>query len=176
MVDYNSNSVKISVDPLFHSDVHTIEVEQLLRLGGELGLRYPDGAHMTATISHISHGVHMQGRLGGVEHAVCARCLEPFARAIHIEISETFSEDVGKDEDFYSEVSPLVDRSIDLTDLVSQLLEVDEPIAPVCSDACRGMCSTCGTNLNLSPCTCAQSSADPRLAGLARLRDELEKM
>ncbi len=168
--------MKISVDPLFHSDVQTIEVEQLVRLSGELGLRYPDGAHMTATISHISHGVHMQGTLGGVEREVCARCLEPFARPTNIEISETFSEDVGKDEDFYSEVSPLVDRSIDLTDLVSQLLEVDEPIAPVCSDWCRGMCGSCGTNLNLGPCTCAQNNDDPRLAGLARLRDELEKM
>lgn len=167
--------MKISVDPLFHSDAQTIEVEQLVRLGGELGLRYPDGAKMNATINRISHGVHMEGTLGGVEHEQCARCLESFTRPINIEISETFSEDVSKDEDFYSEVSPLVDRSIDLTDLVSQLLEVDEPIAPVCSDLCRGMCSTCGTNLNVTPCTCAQSNDDPRLAGLARLRDELEK-
>ncbi len=131
---------------------------------------------MTATIHRIAHGVHVQGTLRGVEREQCARCLESFARPTNIEISETFSEDVGKDEDFYSEVSPLVDRAIDLTDLVSQLLEVDEPIAAICSDRCRGICPTCGTNLNLRQCTCAQSNDDPRLAGLARLRDELEKM
>lgn len=172
---YNGSSVKISVERLFHPDVSGLEVEQPIQLRGDLALRYPDGVTLRAKISRISHGVHMQGTLSGVERETCARCLEPFARPIEIEIAETFSEDVGKDEDFYSEVSPLIDRTIDLTDLVSQLLEVDEPMAAVCSDACRGICPACGGNRNLVACSCEDNKVDARLAGLARLRDELEK-
>jgi uncharacterized protein len=166
--------MKISVDRLFHPDVEAIEVEQNVRLGDELATRYPNGVHLSAKISRISHGVHMQGLLQGVEVETCARCLETFDRPIKIDVAETFSEDVGKDEDFYADLSPLIDRTIDLTDLVSQLLEVDEPMAALCSPECLGICPTCGANRNNSPCACNQTRSDPRLAGLARLRDELE--
>lgn len=166
--------MKISVDPLFHPDVAAIEVDEQLRLTGELAQRYPDGVHVKATITPIAHGVHMQGMLSGTESETCVRCLEPFLRPAHVDIAETFSEDVRRDEDMYAEVAPLVDRSIDLSDLVSQLLEVDEPMAAVCSDACRGICPLCGANRNVVSCGCEAHTIDARLAGLARLRDEMQ--
>jgi uncharacterized protein len=165
--------VKISVDRVFHPDIEAIEVEESLRLAGELGERYPDGVAVSAKITHISHGVRMQGSLKGSEREICARCLEPFTRNTSIDIEETFSEEVSKEEDFYSEVAPLVDRSIDLSDLVSQLLEVDEPLAAICSESCMGICPTCGVNRNLLKCACEEHTVDARLAGLARFRDEL---
>lgn len=166
--------MKISVEPLFHPDVTAIDVDQQLRLAGELASRYPDGVHVKATITPIAHGVHMHGTLSGTETETCVRCLEPFPRPATVNIEETFSEDVRRDEDMYADVAPLVDRSIDLSDLVSQLLEVDEPMAAVCSDTCRGICPMCGANRNLVSCSCEAHTVDARLAGLARLRDELQ--
>jgi uncharacterized metal-binding protein YceD (DUF177 family) len=166
--------MNISVERLFHPNVEAIEIDHVVRPAPELAARYPGGARLIATISRISHGVHMAGALHGTEREVCARCLETFDRPIAIDVQETFSEDVGKDEDFYADVSPLVGRIIDLTDLVSQLLEVDEPMAALCSPSCKGICPACGANRNKTPCACVQAAPDPRLAGLARLRDELE--
>jgi uncharacterized protein len=172
---YNGSSVKISVDRVFYPEVEAIEVAQPLRLAGDLAERYPGGVYVDARITHIAHGVHMQGTLSGVEREVCVRCLEAFDRPTSIEIEETFSEDVHADEDFWADVAPLVDRSIDLSDLVSQLLEVDEPMAAICSETCRGICPVCGVNRNVVACTCEGHTPDERLAGLARLRDELER-
>ena len=166
--------MKISVDRLFHPDVEAIELDQPLRLSGDLALRYPDGVHVSARITPIAHGVHMHGTLTGTERETCVRCLEPYSRQTEIDVEETFSEDVGREEDFYADVAPLVDRSIDLSDLVSQLLEVDEPLAAICSEACLGICPQCGTNRNVAKCSCEAHTVDARLAGLARLRDELE--
>jgi uncharacterized protein len=166
--------LKISVDRLFHPDVKAIEVEQPLRLTGDLASRYPDGVYVSAKITPIVHGVHMHGTISGVERETCVRCLEPYSRAANIAFEETFSEDVRSEEDFYAEVAPLVDRSIDLSDLVSQLLEVDEPMAAICSDSCLGICPACGANRNVVTCSCEAHTIDARLAGLARLRDELK--
>jgi uncharacterized protein len=167
--------MKISVERLFHPDVEAIEVDQVVGPSGELASRYIDGVRLMAKITHITHGVFMQGSIEGRERETCARCLESFDRTTKIEVAETFSEDVGKDEDFYSNVAPLVDRTIDLTDLVSQLLEVDEPMAALCSPGCLGICPSCGVNRNKKACACVHTQPDPRLAGLALLRDELEK-
>lgn len=166
--------MKISVDRLFHPDVEAIELDQPLRLSGDLAHRYPDGVHISARITPIAHGVHMHGTLKGTERETCVRCLEPYSRPTEIDVEETFSEDVGREQDFYADVAPLVDRTIDLSDLVSQLLEVDEPIAAICSDSCLGICPQCGANRNVVKCSCESHTVDARLAGLARLRDELE--
>ncbi len=167
--------MKLSVDRLFHPDVVAIEVDQPLRLTGELGKRYPRGVRLTGTVTHISHGVHLHGRVSGEERETCSRCLEEFPRHTDIEFDETFSEDVKPEDELLSEVSPLVDRCIDVTALVEQLLEVDEPMAAVCNDDCKGICPLCGSNRNQVECRCHEDVVDARLAGLAAIRDELDR-
>lgn len=166
--------MKISVDRLFHPDIEAIEVDTPVRLQGELAERYPSGVALSGKITRISHGVHLHGRVTGVECETCARCLENFERAANIEFDETFSEDVKAADALFSDVAPLLDRSIDLSALTAQLLEVDEPMAAVCSETCRGICPMCGANRNQVACSCKESFADARLAGLAALRDELQ--
>jgi DUF177 domain-containing protein len=166
--------VKIPVDRLFGADVEAIEVNQVVRLPGDVGLRYPQGVKVVAAVSRISHGVYMEGFVEGEETETCVRCLEQFNRHTRVTVEEAFSEDVAPEDAIFSEVSPLVDRSIDLDDLVSQLLEVDEPMAAVCDERCKGICPVCGSNRNVSGCDCKESIVDERLAGLARLLQERE--
>ncbi len=99
-------------------------------------------------------------------------CLEEFKRPTRVAVEEAFSEDVAPNDALFSELSPLVDRSIDLDDLVTQLLEVDEPMAAVCDERCKGICPLCGSNRNVSGCECKEAIVDERLAGLARLLQE----
>ncbi|MBC5806418.1 MAG: DUF177 domain-containing protein [Candidatus Eremiobacter antarcticus] len=167
--------MKISVDRLFHPDIEAIEIEQTLRFREELGQRYPNGVRLNGRITHISHGVHVHGSIEGSERETCVRCLEPFWRDTNILVEETYSEDVKPQDELFSDVAPLTDRSIDLSALVAQLLEVEEPLAPVCRESCAGLCPRCGVNRNEIACGCAQDALDERLAGLAVLRDELSR-
>ena len=167
--------MKIPVDRLFGSDVEAIEVNQTVRPGGDVGARYPDGVNVVATIGRITHGVHMEGFVEGVETETCVRCLEEFKRATRVALAETFSEDVAPKDALFSDVSPLVNRTIDLDDLVTQLLEIDEPMAAVCDEACMGICPVCGGNRNVADCSCEASVKDERMAGLARLIQERDR-
>lgn len=164
--------MKIPVDRLFGSDVEAIEVNQPLRLSGDLGARYPDGVRVVATIEPISRGVYMEGHVEGIERETCVRCLEEFNRPTRIAIEEAFSEEVAPTDALFSEVSPLVDRAIDLDDLVTQLLVVDEPMAAICDERCKGICPVCGGNRNVTACSCKEGIVDERLAGLAKLLKE----
>jgi uncharacterized protein len=164
--------MKISVERLFGHDAEVIEVDQPLRLRDELAARYPDGVRLTASVRHIQHGVYMEGHAQGREVETCTRCLEPFVREVRVAIEEVFSEDVPAQDAQFSDLAPLVDRTIDANELVEQLLEVDEPMAAVCSDDCRGICPTCGANRNRERCDCRDDSIDERLAGLAKFLQE----
>ena len=164
--------VKISVERLFGPDLEVIEVDQRVALDGELAARYPDGVRVVAEIRHIQHGVYMEGYVEGREIETCARCLEPFVRETRVRIEEPYSEDVRAADAQFSDVAPLVDRSIDLNELVEQLLVVDEPIAVVCKQDCRGICQRCGANKNREQCDCRDDEIDPRFAGLTKFLQE----
>ena len=166
--------MKILVDRLFGGDVDAIEVDERLRLSGDLAVRYPDGVRVSATIERISHGVYMEGSVDGVETETCVRCLEQFRRPAHVVVEEMFSEDVAPSEAPFSAASALIDRTIDLDDLVAQLLEVDEPMAAICDERCKGICPLCGGNRNVVACSCSERIVDERLAGLSRLLKERE--
>ena len=43
----------------------------------------------------------------------------------------------------------------------------------LCSEDCKGLCPTCGADLNLGPCGC-RKEVDPRLAVLAQLLQQDE--
>lgn len=48
---------------------------------------------------------------------------------------------------------------IDLSDVISEQLQLQVPFQPLCKDICKGMCSHCGTDLNLGRCACSKIKA-----------------
>lgn len=49
------------------------------------------------------------------------------------------------------------------------------PVQPVCKEDCKGLCPTCGANLNEGNCACEKTSLDPRLAPLQGLKIAKDK-
>jgi uncharacterized protein len=61
------------------------------------------------------------------------------------------------------------DGMLDLIELIREQFVLALPMKPLCTDACRGLCPQCGTNLNKTQCGCAPKWEDPRLAPLKSL-------
>jgi uncharacterized protein len=57
---------------------------------------------------------------------------------------------------------------LDLAEALRQYGVAAEPMAPVCTDTCRGLCPLCGADLNEAPCACGEPM-DPRWAQLQAL-------
>jgi uncharacterized protein len=108
----------------------------------------------------------------------CGRCLEPFEIPVHAPFDLRYApapsaaagdeREVGDDDlttAFYR------DHAIDLEELMREQFQLALPMKPLCSESCRGLCPTCGGNLNTNPCTCEPAWEDPRLAGLKSLLD-----
>ena len=64
------------------------------------------------------------------------------------------------------------DDKIDLGQLMREQFLLSLPMKPLCSDACRGLCPVCGTNLNRGSCDCKSTWDDPRLAALREIREK----
>ena len=61
------------------------------------------------------------------------------------------------------------DDQLDLDQLLTEDILLDVPSKFLCSPGCKGLCPTCGKNLNQGPCGCERDTVDPRLAVLKDL-------
>jgi uncharacterized protein len=110
--------------------------------------------------------VTASGTLVAPWRAACRRCAKSVHGVIDVRVAEPYRRGAEPDdEDAY----PLVDETVDLTDLVRDSIVLELPLAPLCRRDCAGLCATCGADRNEDPCGC-RPDADPRWATLDALR------
>ncbi len=94
----------------------------------------------------------------------CARCLDSVKVQHSFHISEAFSKTEREDTEY--EVTVLTSGNIDLSEVTENAFVGSIPINYLCKEDCKGLCKTCGVNLNHESCSCADDNIDPRLAVL----------
>ena len=109
----------------------------------------------------------------------CSRCLEPFRLTVdapfdlrYLPFSAASTEPEREVEEEDLETGYYRDDQIDLNQLLREQFYLALPMKPLCREDCKGLCSHCGTNLNLGSCDCAPAWEDPRLAALKALKDD----
>lgn len=153
--------------------------EPLGEIDPELVAVAPIQGHVKFVRTH--DGVLVTGDLATVLEVNCTRCLEAFDLPVEIEIEEEFKSTIdlrtGAQLPIVTdETETLIDEHhiIDLTEVVRQDLLLALPLTPLCRPDCKGLCQSCGKNLNEGPCDCEPESSDPRWSVLADLLQELD--
>jgi uncharacterized protein len=115
---------------------------------------------------------YWHGVIEGDVELPCRRCLGEASGHVsaeaHLIFAEAEAEDVTDDPDVFV----LDDRSpeLDLRPAVREQWLLNVPGYALCRDDCQGLCPTCGAELNLGPCACAATAADPRWETLHKRR------
>lgn len=136
--------------------------------------------HLTgiARMDRTPDGILVRARMSGEQAAQCSRCLKDVTYAVTVEFEEEYIPTI--DVDTGAHISPpagdeeayrINDHHIlDLTEPVAQYWSMAEPIAPVCEDACRGLCPVCGEEIGASDHKCTREQIDDRWAALRNLK------
>ncbi len=100
--------------------------------------------------------------------AVCSRCLKDFPYELSFDFEDQFIP-----AEFYSvedEEGAFVFEKDEFTidDRIREHILLHLPMRFICSDSCKGLCSRCGTDLNVNSCSCADGDIDPRLEILSK--------
>lgn len=119
---------------------------------------------------------------GGIKTDVrlpCSRCLTDVVMPVEVEIDEQFplvhlgDAVFAMPEEEEDTVSELVNNNLlDLEELIRQDLLVAMPIQPLCTPDCKGLCPTCGHDLNAEECTCPPETTVSPFQVLAGLLEE----
>ncbi len=124
-----------------------------------------------------NRGILVDADLHAALATECSRCLRPMEIPVDIRIEEEFlpaldmatGQPLSTDEE--PEVARLTDHhEIDLAPLVRDELLLAEPIAPVHSPDCPGLCPVCGLPLDEGTHDHPDDDVDPRLEALRDFR------
>ena len=123
------------------------------------------------TVRNMAGALLLEGSAVSTLELVCDRCLKPFTQPLDLPVSTLLAETLEDEEN--DEIVLLEDGCLDLDELFTTALVLSMDSKHVCSEDCKGLCPTCGTDLNQGPCGC-RKEIDPRLAALAQLLDKDE--
>lgn len=142
------------------------------------GLEFSQAAIRGAVnLSKHGHDILVRGRLEGELGLSCGRCLEPFTTPVEtdfdlllvpapqgqgLEEEELSAQEL--DVDFYT------DETVDLEAIIREQIILMMPLKPLCREDCRGLCPSCGANLNRESCACQTEKSDSPFTQLAKLK------
>jgi len=130
-------------------------------------------------VDKFGHEVFVRGTVHSLLELECSRCLKVFPYETDLDVDVVYHpleelrdeerheiKDDELDTDFYK------GDELDIDELVKEQVILSIPIKPLCSETCRGICASCGTDLSTDTCTCETRETDPRLEILKQLLDK----
>ena len=129
---------------------------------GQKEFQVEDGFSFDAVFTNTGDGILATGIVRASATGACDRCLEPASFEVAGEIQEYYlfaePDDPDAFEDGYEVVGE--DRVVDLSDAIYDAVAIDTPFVVLCDPDCKGLCPTCGANLNRETCDCAAKRAE----------------
>ena len=123
--------------------------------------------------------IRVSGNLETKIELQCARCLEPVVEDVQRQF-DLFYSPLPKDtkpeeerlQDLDADIGFYQGDGLFLADILTEQVLLAVPMKVICRSDCRGLCAACGANLNHEECRCETHATDPRLAPLARLKQD----
>lgn len=137
---------------------------------------FPKGIHSEAKAKWIEPEVLLvEIFIEGEIVSSCARCLAPVSLEISGNLMYLYSTKSADslEEDFGDEEPIELENFGRVLDIGPQIQESIFALLPrkiLCNENCKGLCPSCGKNLNEGPCSCEKEISDPRLEALKQFK------
>lgn len=124
---------------------------------------------VSGTVRNMADALVLEGTAETTLDLICDRCLKPFRQDMRVPVETLLAETLEDEEN--DEILLLDNGEVDLDEVFTTALVLAMDSKHVCSEDCKGLCATCGADLNEGPCGC-KPEIDPRFAALAQLLDK----
>jgi len=163
--------MELNVLPILNCEGKRLEIDATV----EVAMRDGDNFKVLAPVAVSGAIVNIGGCLeleaeGTAELSLtCDRCAEGFTTTIPFVMEERFKKEDAIGEDANPDITPLTGSVIDLDALTYDTLVMALPSKILCKEDCKGICTSCGKNLNQGSCDCDTRPTDPRFDVLDQL-------
>jgi uncharacterized metal-binding protein YceD (DUF177 family) len=135
------------------------------------GLEFGPSIQVQLDVGRTGNDLDLALVFTGDRRGECDRCLKPFEEAFRGSI-RAIARRAGPDHELAGQDGVIFHDglTLDLTVEVREAVLVDIPIQQLCTADCRGLCPSCGIDLNTGSCDCSRDAIDPRWEALRKAR------
>jgi uncharacterized protein len=171
---------KRAVDIVFQPKVS--DFPSLVEIMQSGDCKFTDPLRVEMKIGLAGELVLAAGRFRLQANIACNRCLQRYDLTLESDFELTFIQQTACDDlrspdqevielsEAEMDLLPFSGDQIDFTEAVQSEIVAAMPMRPLCSDHCKGLCHTCGADLNQGPCNCRPESINPSFAILKDLK------
>jgi len=130
-----------------------------------------------AKIRKVGRSVLIAGKVETILRLQCVRCLKEFSYPLSTTfeltlypLKEAPSEEetqLGSEE---IDASFFEGGEIHLSEVACEQIFLEIPYQPICQEGCKGLCPSCGQDLNLSSCGCPKEELTSSFSVLKKLK------
>jgi len=176
--------VKIRIDEIKDKVIDLSATEEVAHFPALAALQeagdcfFPGPLRVQLTVAREYDHIRAQGRVATTVRLSCSRCLAEYDESIDTPFTvfympakagTTQDEEVELSEEDLVSVTFEGDE-IDFAREVSEQVLTDIPFKPLCREACKGLCPTCGTDLNQGACDCRDEGFNTKFGALKSLK------
>ncbi len=135
---------------------------------GTEALSFHAPVHVQLRVNNTSKAILVNGTIHTELNVMCGRCLEPFIYPLNLTFQDEWVFSAQATEDLLETALFLDKNEVEINERIFEQIVLALPMKFTCSEECLGLCPTCGTNRNLTPCHCGEEAIDPRFATLSK--------
>jgi uncharacterized protein len=182
---YWINCVKIKIDHIKHTP-YELHVEKPVEVFPVLARMQADGecvftGPVTADITVEREFDHLKaaGRVHVPMTLTCGRCLATYPSAIDSAFRIIFRKETARQAEVEDETELCDDDlvastysgdEIDLAHEIEEQVAMDIPLKPLCDEGCKGLCPSCGADLNTGSCSCSREPVNLKFSALKNFK------
>ncbi|MGC9324436.1 MAG: YceD family protein [Desulfomonilia bacterium] len=157
----------------------SIGPEVMLKTLDDDDLKITDPFQIHYEVTKFIERVHVSVDVEGTIHTFCSRCLSPISYPVDLHLDTEYlpaAADMPEHLEAERQTSEVgyYRKEIELGEYIGSELVLSLPIIYLCSQTCKGLCPTCGANLNEAPCACTRQG-DPGFQKLAELKNKIRR-
>ena len=174
---YTSIKTCVDVSKIYNGEVSEIRLSFDLEIeeGSCDEYVFEKAPHVEAKVFEKARGtrgaesyVALEVNIDGEYTCLCARCAKELTNTLCVKTEFGVTRKLTDDCEEYVEAP---EGMLDVGEIARTLFYLELPQRVLCKDDCRGLCPVCGTDLNISACSCKMPTSGNRLSGLKKLLD-----
>jgi uncharacterized protein len=143
----------------------------------DIDFRFEGPLESQATIKKLGQSVMIKGRIKAILQLRCVRCLKEFSYPLAsvFELTLRSTEETALTEEVELSDKDLESNFFDgeeiaLSEVACEQVFLEIPMKPLCQDGCKGLCPSCGKDMNVSSCECKKKELESEFSVLKKLK------
>jgi len=143
----------------------------------QIGFGFEGPLQSEARVWKAGQSVLINGRVQTTLQLQCVRCLKEFSYPISstfelalLPLEKTSSDEETELREDDMESNFYQGGEIHLSEIACEQVFLEIPFKPLCQEECKGLCPTCGKDLNFGSCECVREEFGSGFSALKKLK------